>query len=205
MAEGAARRLTLSQAGLGSLHAQLAASREQERHPTPAWPRSPHPQTPSTPLPPATPHFTPPSPCALRRPRPAPPSPCERVGHALQDAQLNEQLAQAEEGRLRAVEEGRQARQEADEVEARLASKEGRYDALLEKVRVAREARGALQQQLEAREEAIVRLRGELTQAQGQLSEAVEGRVATEAASRASGDELQRVHAELKVLQLRLG
>eukprot|EP00964_Phaeocystis_antarctica_P042622 scaffold24439_cov59-Phaeocystis_antarctica.AAC.1 len=36
VAEGAARRLTLSQAGLGSLHAQLAASREQERHPTPA-------------------------------------------------------------------------------------------------------------------------------------------------------------------------
>ena len=103
------------------------------------------------------------------------------------------------------MEEGRQARQEADDVEARLASKEGRYDALLEKVRVAREARGAQQQQLEARETAIVRLRGELTQAQGQLSEAVEGRVATEAASRASGDELQRVHAELKVLQLRVG
>ena len=99
---------------------------------------------------------------------------CERVGHALQDAQLNEQLAQAEEGRLRAVEEGRQARQEADEVEARLASKEGRYDALLEKVRVAREARGAQQQQLEARETEIVRLRSELTQAQGQLSDAVE-------------------------------
>ena len=139
-------------------------------------------------------------------PRPAPPLPmCERVGHALQDAQLNEQLAQAEEGRLRAVEEGRQARQEADEVEARLASKEGRYDALLEKVRVAREARGAQQQQLEARETEIVRLRSELTQAQGQLSDAVEGRVATEAASRTSSDELQRVHAELKVLQLRVG
>ena len=30
VAEGAARRLSLSQAGLGSLHAQLAASREQD-------------------------------------------------------------------------------------------------------------------------------------------------------------------------------
>lgn len=90
-------------------------------------------------------------------------------------------------------------------MEARLASKEGRYDALLEKVRVAREARGAQQQQLETREAAIVGLRGELTQVQVQLSEAVQGRVVTEAASRVSGDELQRVHAELKVLQLRLG
>ena len=33
MAEGAARRLSLSQAGLGSLHAQLAASREQDAQP----------------------------------------------------------------------------------------------------------------------------------------------------------------------------
>ena len=72
-------------------------------------------------------------------------------------------------------------------------------------MRVAREARGAMQQQLEAREDAIARLRAELQQAQSQLSEAVEGRVATEAASRASSDELQRVHAELKVLQLRVG
>ena len=54
-------------------------------------------------------------------------------------------------------------------------------------------------------EDAISRLRAELQQAQSQLSEAVEGRVATEAASRASSDELQRVHAELKVLQLRVG
>ena len=161
-------------------------------------PRRPHP----SPIhPPPHTHPT----LALRRPRPAPPSPCERACHASQDAQLNDQLAQARTEAARAVEEGRQARQEADEVEARLASKEGRYDVLLEKVRVAREARGAQQQQLEARETAIVRLRGELTQAQGQLSEAVEGRVATEAASRASGDELQRVHAELKVLQLRVG
>ena len=161
-------------------------------------PRRPHP----SPIhPPPHTHPT----LALRRPRPAPPSPCERACRASQDAQLNDQLAQARTEAARAVEEGRQARQEADEVEARLASKEGRYDVLLEKVRVAREARGAQQQQLEARETAIVRLRGELTQAQGQLSEAVEGRVATEAASRASGDELQRVHAELKVLQLRVG
>ena len=161
-------------------------------------PRRPHP----SPIhPPPHTHPT----LALRRPRPAPSSPCERACRASQDAQLNDQLAQARTEAARAVEEGRQARQEADEVEARLASKEGRYDVLLEKVRVAREARGAQQQQLEARETAIVRLRGELTQAQGQLSEAVEGRVATEAASRASGDELQRVHAELKVLQLRVG
>ena len=76
---------------------------------------------------------------------------------------------------------------------------------LQNQVRVAREARGAMQQQLEAREAAIVRLRAERQQAQSQLSEAVEGRVATEAASRASSDELQRVHAELKVLQLRVG
>ena len=33
VAEGAARRLSLSQAGLGSLHAQLAASREQDAQP----------------------------------------------------------------------------------------------------------------------------------------------------------------------------
>ena len=70
---------------------------------------------------------------------------------------------------------------------------------------MAREARGAMQQQLEAREDAIARLRAELQQVQSQLSEAVEGSVATEAASRASSDELQRVHAELKVLQLREG
>ena len=38
-----------------------------------------------------------------------------------------------------------------------------------------------------------------------QLGVAVVGRVATEAASRASDDELQRVHAELKLAQLRLG
>jgi hypothetical protein len=76
VAEGAARRLTLSQAGLGSLHAQLAASREQEpprhsrlarnlphRHLPPPPPHPPPLQPPSTRHPTLHPTLAPRRPC----------------------------------------------------------------------------------------------------------------------------------------------